>query len=497
MPQTYQNHIDGQWVPARSGATYENRNPADRTDLVGLFPQSGAADVDAAVSAARKAYAAWRLVPAPGRAEILYRAAQLFKERKDRFADDMTREMGKVLAETAGDVQEAIDMSYLMAGEGRRLFGQTTPSELRNKFAMSVRQPIGVCGMITAWNFPMAVPSWKILPALVCGNTVVFKPAEEAPLTAINFVQTLIDAGLPPGVVNLVIGDGPGAAAPIVEHPDVSVISFTGSTETGRRINEICARTFKKVHLEMGGKNVIIVMDDARLDLAVDGAVWGGFGTTGQRCTAASRVVVHERVYDEFLERFVARARRLVVGDGRSGGVQMGPSIHEAQLQKVVEYVGIGQAEGARLVLGGTRLTDGAFANGCFHEPTIFADVTPSMRIAREEIFGPVVSVIKVRSLDEAIGVANDVAYGLSAAIYTQDIDNAFTAMRDVYTGLFYVNAPTIGAEVHLPFGGTKATGNGHREAGIAALDVFSEWKSIYVDFSGKLQRAQMDTEQV
>lgn len=497
MSQTFHNHIDGVWVPARSGATYENRNPADRDDLIGLFPQSGQADVDAAVTAAKKAFASWRLVPAPGRAEILYRAAQLFKERKDRFADDMTREMGKVLAETAGDVQEAIDMSYLMAGEGRRLFGQTTPSELRNKFAMSVRQPIGVCGMITAWNFPMAVPSWKILPALICGNTVVFKPAEEAPLTAINFVQTLIDAGLPPGVVNLVIGDGPGAAAPIVEHPDVAVVSFTGSTETGRRINETCARTFKKVHLEMGGKNVIIVMDDAKLELAVDGAVWGGFGTTGQRCTAASRVVVHEQVYDEFLERFAARAAQLVVGDGRRLGVQMGPSIHEAQLAKVIEYVGIGQAEGARLVLGGSRLTTGDYARGCFHEPTIFADVTPTMRIAKEEIFGPVVSVLKVGSLDEAIAVANDVAYGLSAAIYTQDINTAFTAMRDVYTGLFYVNAPTIGAEVHLPFGGVKATGNGHREAGIAALDVFSEWKSIYVDFSGKLQRAQMDTEQL
>ncbi len=497
MPQTYHNYIDGHWVPAQSGATAENRNPADQRDLIGLFPQSGTADVEAAVGAARRAFATWRLVPAPARAEILYRAAQLFRERKDRFADDMTREMGKVLAETAGDVQEAIDMSYLMAGEGRRLFGQTTPSELRNKFAMSVRQPIGVCAAITAWNFPMAVPSWKILPALVCGNTVVFKPAEESPLTAVNFVQTLEDAGLPPGVLNLVMGDGPSAAAPMVEHPDVSVVSFTGSTETGRRVNEAGARTFKKVHLEMGGKNVIIVMDDARLDLAVDGAVWGGFGTSGQRCTAASRVVVHEAVYDAFLARFVDRARHVVVGDGRRAGVQMGPSIHEAQLAKVIEYVGIGRAEGARLVLGGSRLTDGDFAHGWFHEPTIFADVTPSMRIAREEIFGPVVSVLKVRSLDEAIAVANDVAYGLSASIYTQDINAAFTAMRDVYTGLFYVNAPTIGAEVHLPFGGVKATGNGHREAGIAALDVFSEWKSIYIDFSGKLQRAQMDTEQI
>jgi acyl-CoA reductase-like NAD-dependent aldehyde dehydrogenase len=495
VPETYLNYINGAWVSSRSGRTYENRSPADTDDLIGLFQQSNAQDADDAVAAARAAFRQWRLVPAPARAEVLFRAADLFKARKDTFSADITREMGKILAETAGDVQEAIDMSYLMAGEGRRLFGQTTPSELRNKFAMSVRQPIGVCAMITAWNFPMAVPSWKVLPALVCGNTVVLKPAEEAPLTAINFVQTLIDAGLPPGVTNLITGDGPEAAAPLVNHPDVAVVSFTGSTETGRLINEQCARTFKKVHLEMGGKNVIMVMDDANLDLAVDGALWGGFGTTGQRCTAASRVVVHEAVYDAFVDRFAARAARLRVGDGLDPATEMGPSITAAQLGKVVEYVGIGRAEGARLVTGGQRLTAGPHAKGFFHEPTIFADVTPTMRIAREEIFGPVVSVLRCGSLDEAIDIANDVAYGLSAAIYTQDITRAFTAMRDVYTGLFYVNAPTIGAEVHLPFGGTKATGNGHREAGIAALDVFSEWKSIYVDFSGRLQRAQMDTE--
>ena len=497
MPETYHNYINGAWVSSRSGRTYENRSPADLDDLVGHFQASDGRDADDAVRAANAAFREWRLVPAPARADVLYRASELLKARKDGFSADMTREMGKILEETAGDVQEAIDMSQLMAGEGRRLFGQTTPSELRNKFAMSVRQPIGVCAMITAWNFPMAVPSWKVLPALVCGNTVVLKPAEEAPLTAINFMRTLAEAGLPPGVLNLITGNGPEAAAPLVQHPDVSVVSFTGSTETGRIINEQCARTFKKVHLEMGGKNVIIVMDDANLDLAVDGALWGGFGTTGQRCTAASRVVVHEAVHDRFLERFAARAARLRVGDGLAPATQMGPSISEAQLGKVIEYVGIGLAEGARLVTGGRRLSDGPHGRGFFHEPTIFADVTPSMRIACEEIFGPVVSVLRCASLDEAIDIANGVAYGLSASIYTQDINRAFTAMRDVYTGLFYVNAPTIGAEVHLPFGGTKATGNGHREAGVAALDVFSEWKSIYVDFSGRLQRAQMDTEGV
>jgi alpha-ketoglutaric semialdehyde dehydrogenase len=494
---TYNNFINGEWVRSASGEVFENRNPANTDDLIGLFQKSTRADVQRAIEAAAAAYRDWRIVPAPRRAEILYRAAQIFTERKRAYARDMTREMGKVLKETEGDVQEAIDMSQLMAGEGRRLYGQTVPSELRNKFAMSVRQPIGVCGIITAWNFPIAVPSWKILPALVCGNTVVFKPAEEAPLSAINFVQALADAGVPPGVVNLVTGDGPGAGAPMLTAPDVRVMSFTGSTATGRLINEQCAATFKKVHLEMGGKNVILVMEDANLDLAVDGCVWGGFGTTGQRCTAASRVVVHTKIYREFVERFVARARALNVGDGLDPRTEMGPSISAPQLAKVMEYVEVGQKEGAKLTTGGSRLTFGALAKGFFHEPTVFTDVAPGMRIAREEIFGPVVSVIPAGSLDEAIQIANDVDYGLSASIYTQDIDKAFSAMRDVYTGLFYVNAPTIGAEVHLPFGGTKATGNGHREAGIAALDVFSEWKSIYVDFSGRLQRAQMDLEEI
>ena len=501
MPETpvstYRNFVNGEWVAASTAETFDNVSPANREDVLGRVPKSGAADVDRAVAAAREAFTRWRLVPAPRRAEILYRAAQILSERKDDYARTMTREMGKILDETRGDVQEAIDMSYLMAGEGRRMYGQTVPSELRDKFAMSMRQPIGVCGMITAWNFPIAVPSWKILPALVCGNTVVFKPAEEAPASAVNFVQALADAGLPRGVLNLVLGDGPGAGAPLLAHPDVAVISFTGSTETGRLVNQACAPTFKKVHLEMGGKNVIMVMDDADLELAVDGALWGGFGTTGQRCTAASRVVVHETVYDAFVDAFVGRARTLRVGDGLDAATQMGPSVTEGQLQRVMEYIRIGRDEGARLATGGKRLAGGVYDQGFFHEPTIFADVTPKMRIAREEIFGPVVSVLRCGSLDEAVAIANDVAYGLSASIYTRDINKAFAAMRDVYTGIFYVNAPTIGAEVHLPFGGTKATGNGHREAGIAALDVFSEWKSVYVDFSGKLQRAQIDVAQI
>jgi aldehyde dehydrogenase (NAD+) len=436
-------------------------------------------------------------VPAPKRAEILFRAAQLLVERKEQLARDMTREMGKVLNETRGDVQEAIDMTFYMAGEGRRMFGQTVPSELRNKFAMSVRQPLGVCSIVTPWNFPMAIPSWKIMPALVCGNTVVFKPASQTPLSALNFVKILEDAGVPKGVVNFVTGDGREVGTPLCTHPAVRVISFTGSTDVGRTVNEAAAPTFKKVHLEMGGKNVIMIMDDANLELAVDGCLWGGFGTTGQRCTAASRVVVHEKVYTTFVDQFVARAKALVVGDGLKEETEMGPSNSESQLKTVIDYVRIGKDEGATLACGGSRLDKGAFAKGFFHEPTIFTDVDPKMRVAREEIFGPVVSVIPCRSLEEAIAIGNDVEYGLSASVYTQDINQAFTAMRDLYTGIFYVNAPTIGAEVHLPFGGTKNTGNGHREAGSAALDVFSEWKSVYIDFSGKLQRAQIDVEQV
>jgi aldehyde dehydrogenase (NAD+) len=489
---TFDNFVGGKWVPAETSATFENRNPANNRDLIGLFADSTAKDAAAAIAAAKHAFESWRLVPAPKRAEILFKAAQLVAARKEEFARDMTREMGKVLDETRGDVQEAIDMTYFLAAEGRRLHGQTAPSELRDKFAMSIRQPIGVCSMITPWNFPMAIPSWKIIPALVCGNTVVLKPSELTPLSAINFVKVLEEAGVPPGVVNLVTG-GPAVGETLTVHPDVAVVSFTGSTAVGRLVNQNAAPFFKKVHLEMGGKNAIMIMDDANLELAVEGCLWGGFGTTGQRCTAASRVIVHERLHDRFVEQFVTRAMALRVGDGLDATSQMGPSISEKQLQKVMSYVEIGKREGATVACGGRRLSAGAHAEGFFHEPTIFTGVTPSMRIAREEIFGPVVSVIKCRSVAEAVAIANDVAYGLSASIYTQDINRAFRVMRDVDTGIFYVNAPTIGAEVHLPFGGTNATGNGHREAGTAALDVFSEWKSVYVDFSGKLQRAQID----
>src|SRR5580765_1273725 len=492
--QTYLNFINGEWVPSASGEVFENRNPANSDDLIGVFQKSTAADVEQAVDAARRAYRHWRLVPAPRRAEMLFRAAQLIAERKEALARDMTREMGKILDETRGDVQEAIDMTFFMAGEGRRQYGQTVPSELRDKFAMSIRQPVGVSGIITPWNFPMAIPSWKIIPALVCGNTVVFKPATLTPLSALNFVKILEEAGIPPGVVNLVTGGGGDVGNALLVSDAVRIVSFTGSTDVGRTVSAQAAPSFKKVHLEMGGKNVIMIMDDADLELAVEGCLWGGFGTSGQRCTAASRVVVHEKVYRPFLDRFVTRARALRVGDGLDPGSQVGPLVSAEQRETVMQYVEIGANEGATLACGGHALTTGAYAKGFFHEPTIFADVSPQMRIAREEIFGPVVSVMRCQSVEEAVAIANGVQYGLSASIYTQDVNRAFSVMRDVYTGIFYVNAPTIGAEVHLPFGGTKATGNGHREAGTAALEVFSEWKSVYVDFSGKLQRAQIDT---
>ena len=490
---TYSNYIGGKWVPSRSGQVFENLNPADTRDVVGYFPRSTSEDVNNAVNAAREAYDRWRHTPAPRRAEILFRLGEILIRNKDAYSADMTREMGKVLKETGGDVQEAIDCTYYTAGEGRRLHGFTTPAEMPDKFAMCVRQPVGLCGLITPWNFPMAIPSWKLIPALVCGNTVVIKPAEDTPLSTYNLVKACEEAGIPPGVVNLVTGYGdPGAA--MTNHPALRLISFTGSTSTGRLVASACAERNAICSLEMGGKNVIMVMDDADIDLAIEGAVWGAFGTSGQRCTAASRVVVHKKVYKKFSQQLVERAKTLRVGNGASPKTDMGPVINSDAVEKIMGYIDIGQNEdGATLACGGKRLTRGDYAHGYFIEPTVFTDVAPDMRIAQEEIFGPVTSVIPTSSLDEAVEIANGVRYGLSAAIYTRDVNRAFHAMNEMYTGIFYVNASTIGAEVHLPFGGTKATGNGHREAGTQVLDIFSEWKSIYVDYSGKLQRAQID----
>jgi aldehyde dehydrogenase (NAD+) len=492
-PTTHGNFIDGQWVPAARGETFENRNPANTDDVVGVFARSTEEDVRRAVDAAHAAFDGWRLTPAPRRAEILYRAGQILIDRKESLARDMTREMGKVLKETRGDVQEAIDTAFYAAGEGRRLFGQTVPAELPDKFAMSLRVPIGVCGMITPWNFPMAIPSWKILPALVCGNTVVIKPATDTPMSVVHFVRALHDAGVPPGVVNMVTGGGSGVGGPLLRDERVRLISFTGSTQVGRDVAMACADTWKKCSLEMGGKNAMILLEDADLDLAVEAALWGAFGTTGQRCTATSRVIADRRVAGAFADRMAARAKALRVGDGLDEKVDMGPCVSESQRRTVESYVDIGRKEGARLLTGGERLTGGAHARGFYYQPTIFTDVTPSMRIATEEIFGPVLSIIPVDGMDEAVRVANSVEYGLSGAIFTRDVNKAFRAIRDIEAGIFYVNSSTIGAEVQLPFGGVKKTGNGHREAGTTVLDIFTEWKSVYVDYSGRLQKAQID----
>ena len=491
--RVFKNFIDGEWVESATGETFEDRNPADTRDVVGIFQKSGKADVDAAIDAAKRAFAKWRLVPAPKRAEIVYRAGEMLMERKEEYSRDMTREMGKIIKETRGDVQEAIDTAYYMAGEGRRMFGPTTPSELPNKFAMAVRQPLGVCAMITPWNFPMAIPSWKLLPAIVCGNTCVIKPAQDTPLSTFNLVRTLSDAGVPKGVINIVSGFGSRIGAPLMEHPEVRAISLTGSTDVGRIVGTTAAKSFKHCSLELGGKNPMIVLDDANLDLAIDGGLWGGFGTTGQRCTATSRIIVQKGIYSEFVERYVERAKSLKVGNGLDETVEMGPAVNEAQLKTDLDYVQIGQSEGAKMKCGGHRLDKGDLQYGWFLEPTVFVDVDPKMRIAQEEIFGPVVSIIPCNDLENAIEIANNIEYGLSSALYTKDVNKAFTAMRDLHAGITYINAPTIGAEVHLPFGGVKATGNGHREGGFGAIDFYTEWKSIYVDYSDKLQKAQID----
>jgi len=493
MATTYRNYIGGEWGPAASGGTFEDVNPANRDDVIGLFPRSDASDVERATRAAREAFRAWRLVPAPRRAEIVFRAGEILVRRKEELARLMTREMGKVLAEARGDVQEGIDTAYYMAGEGRRLFGHQVPCELPSKFGVAMRVPVGIVAAITPWNFPLAIPTWKLLPALVCGNAVVFKPAEDTPLMAHTLLEILLEAGLPKGVVNLVHGYGEEAGASLVRHPGVDLISFTGSTEVGREVAKVGAETYKKVSLEMGGKNAILVMDDAPVELAVEGAVWGGFGTSGQRCTAASRVIVHDKVHRAFTDAFLERVKGLKLGPGLDERTDVGPVINEAQLRRIHEYTEVGRGEGAKLLVGGEIATEGELRKGFFYRPTIFGDVDPRMRIAREEIFGPSVSVLRARSLEEAIEICNNTSYGLSSAIYTRDLNRAFQAIQDLATGITYVNSSTIGAEIQFPFGGVRQTGNGHREGGWTVLDIMTEWKTVYVDYSGRLQKAQID----
>jgi aldehyde dehydrogenase (NAD+) len=496
VTDVFKNFIGGKWVESTSGETFRSVNPANTDEVIGEFQRSHRDDVVSAIDAAAAAFHSWSRTPAPARAEIVLRVGLLLEERKEEMARLETCEMGKVLDEGRGDVQEGIDMAKYIAGEGRRMFGETVPSELRSKFAALVRHPIGVIGLITPWNFPVAIPTWKLFPALVCGNTVVFKPAEDTPACATRLVELFEEAGLPPGVLNLVTGYGPEAGQPIVEDERVQMISFTGSSAVGREIASRAGHALKKCMLELGGKNAMIVMDDANLDLALEGAVWGAFGTTGQRCTATSRIIVHEAVVGEFTNRLIDRAKVLRVGFGLDPNVDVGPVINEQQLNTIEKYTEIGKAEGAELLLGGKRLTGGEYDRGYFYPPTIFGDANYRMRIAQEEIFGPTVAIMKVSSYGEAVTVANSTEYGLSSAIYTQNVNLAFQAMQDLEAGITYINAPTIGAEIQLPFGGVKATGNGHREAGTSAIREFTEIKSVYVDYSGKLQRAQIDVEQ-
>lgn len=487
------NYIGGKWLGARSGATFESINPATE-ELVAVVAHSDAGDVNAAVAAAKDAYQKWRLTPAPKRGEILFKVAQLLTERKEEISRLATQEMGKILDETRGDVQEAIDMAYYMGGEGRRLLGYTAPVEMPNKFGMALRDSVGIVGVITPWNFPVAVPSWKILPALIAGNTIVFKPGEDTPATAAAFVKVFEDAGLPAGVLNLVHGAGEVGGA-LVEHPDVRVISFTGSTTTGLRVYTRAASMGKKVTLEMGGKNAIIVMDDANFDLAVQAITWSAYGTTGQRCTACSRLIVQSGIKDRLVEALIEKARAIRVGDGLDPQTQMGPLVNQKALDKVASYMPIARSEGVTIAVGGERSSD--HEKGFFFQPTLLTGVRHGMRVEQEEIFGPVLSVVEVKDLDEAVQVNNDTLYGLSSSIFTENVNAAFRAIRDLTTGIVYINHGTTGAEIQFPFGGTRGTGNGMREAGQAGLNSFTEWKSVYIDFSGRLQRAQIDTEDV
>jgi aldehyde dehydrogenase (NAD+) len=483
------NLIGGRWEPARSGRTMEDRNPADGDDVLGAVARSDGADVAAAVDAAKAAYAEWMATPMPARGDLLRRVGQLMETEKDALSHLMTREMGKTLKEARGDVQEGIDFAYFMAGQARAPVGETVPSELPRKLSMTLRHPIGIVGLITPWNFPIAIPTWKMWPALLAGNCVVLKPAEDTPLCAQRLLELLIDAGLPAGVVNVVQGTGEEAGAALVEHPDVGAISFTGSLDTGRIIAAECGRQMKRYSMELGSKNVSIVMPDADLDLAVEGIAWGAFATSGQRCTATSRVV---SLHPDFADALVDKVRTYKLGPGSDETVDLAPLINRTQRDRVIEYIRVGQEDdGARMLTGGHVMDDGELAKGNYIAPTVFADASPTMRIAQEEIFGPVTAVMPAADLDAAIAAANSTRFGLSASIFTNDVTAAMRAVTELEFGIVYVNAPTIGAEVQLPFGGMKRTGNGFREAGPHAMDEFSEWKAVSIDFSNRLQKAQ------
>jgi len=484
------NYVSGQWVESRSGRTLERRNPANLRDLIGYLPLSTRDEMREAIEAAERAREAWRDTPAPARGKIVMRAARLLEEQKDEVARLLTREEGKTVAESLGEIQRSVNIAEFTAGEARRLTGETLPSELPRNFAYTLRQPLGVVGLITPWNFPVAIPVWKISPALVCGNTVVWKPAGLTPFISRRLVEIFSAAGLPPGVLNMVHGRGNEVGEELVEHPAVRAVSFTGSCEVGGALYAKASQRMKKVQCEMGGKNPVVVLADADLELAADNTVPGAFGSTGQRCTATSRVIVEETVADRFVNMLVERTSKLKVGNGAEPGVQVGPSVDEAQFTKVLEYLEIGKGE-AKLVCGGERVT-GLSDEGYYIAPTIFDHVPQNARIAKEEIFGPVLSVIRVKDFEEAIAAANNVPFGLTASIFTTDANRVFQAVDRLECGMVHVNSPTVGGEAHVPFGGTKATGIGERETGSTAIDFYSELKVVYVDYTGRKRESKI-----
>ena len=482
--ETYKNYLGGQWLASDSGQTYTITSPASKSTVLGAFQISTAEDVDQALAAAQEALSGWADTPAPARAQVLYRALDILSKRAEEIARTITIEEGKPLADARGEVRRAMNIIEYAAGEGRRMFGYTTPSELPSTFAYTVRRPLGVVAIITPWNFPIAIPAWKLAPALICGNTVVFKPASATPLSAVKLVEVFEAAGLPPGVLNLITGPGSSVGNALVESQQVRGISFTGSTEIGTGIYGTGARLLKKVQCEMGGKNAVILLADADLDKALGGIVQGAFGSTGQRCTATSRVIVEEGIYDEFMDQLLDRTAKLKIGDGLDPEVDISPLSSESQLQMVMGYIGIGTEEGARLAYGGHALSEGDYSQGYYVEPTIFTDVTPDMRIAQEEIFGPVLTVFRAGDLEEAVRISNDVQFGLSSSVYTRDLPRAFRYINTVEAGMVHVNAPTLGGEVHLPFGGLKSSGVGQREQGVEAVNFFSEVITVYIDYA-------------
>jgi acyl-CoA reductase-like NAD-dependent aldehyde dehydrogenase len=489
--QTLNNFIAGEWQESR-GRRIPDLNPADTTDVIAEAPASTVEEAAAAVDAAERAFEGWRNTPAPVRGQILYRAQRLMEERHQQLAEGLTREEGKTLSESKGEIQRAINVVEFFAGEARRITGETIPSELPYTFCYTVKQPVGPVAVITPWNFPIAIPIWKIAPALVCGNTVVFKPASLTPLTATLIAGIFRDAGLPPGVLNVVFGGGREVGATIVKQPSIRAVSFTGSNDVGTALYQAAAARGIKCQCEMGGKNPIVILGDADLDLAVESTVQGAFGSTGQRCTATSRAVVVESVADAFLDRLDARTAKLVVGPGLDPNTSVGPSVDRGQLDTVLEYIRIGQSEGARVVRGGGRLTDNGLEKGFFVAPTIFDHVSAGMRIAQEEIFGPVLSVIRVPDVESALHVANSVRYGLSASIYTNDVGQMFRFVDRLDAGILHVNSPTVGGEAHIPFGGMKATGVGLREMGRVAIDFYTELKVVYVDYTGTARKGNL-----